>query len=168
MVNKNYTFPVKATGPANCIAPDGYFYGDLDFTWNFGIHWPVMTVEYVENQTGVNITAGAGGTNEKVEANLLKIARISRQYIMSRLPYDHTRRILEYRVAKDENIRREILLFQLEILQTWGGYNSLYRITDKYNQQSIGQAAIDFIEGTTVLIQYYTYALEDINYRGGY
>lgn len=167
MLNKNYTFPTKATGPANCIY-EGAYYGDDNFTWNFLVHWPVMTSEFVQAQTGVNILTGAGGSTEKVEANLLKIARISRQYIMQRLPYNEIRDILEYRVAKDEELLMQVLLFQLEILQTWGGYNSLYRITDKQNQQSIGQAAIDFVEGTTLLAQYYAFYLDKELIRGDY
>lgn len=159
MLNKNYTFPEKVSGPSNCLAPDGKFYGDSNFTWNFLIHWPVMTVAFVEAQTGMSITAGAGGSTLKVEANLLKIARISREYIMARLPYNQIRQKLEYRIAKDEDLLVQALLFQLEIIQTWGGYNSLYRITDKMNQQSIGKAAIEYIEGTTILAQYYSTTL---------
>ena len=121
-----------------------------------------------KGQTGINILTGAGGSTEKAEANLLKIARISRQYIMQRLPYNIIRDTLEYRVAKDESLLKEVLLFQLEILQTWGGYNSLYRITDKNNQQTIGQAAIDFVEGTTLLMQYYTLQIESHLIRSDY
>jgi hypothetical protein len=168
MLNKNYTFPTKSTGPSNCISSDGLYYGNLNFTWNFLIHWPVMTIDFVETQLGVNITAGAGGTTEKVEANLLKIARISREYIMARLPYNQIRQFLEYRIAKDTDLLLDILLFQLEIIQTWGGYNSLYRITDKQNQQSIGKAAIEFIEGTTALVQYYSRTLRPELIRSDY
>jgi hypothetical protein len=161
MINRNYTFPTKATGPANCIAPDSNYYGDDNFTWNFLIHWPVMSMDFVQSQLGVNLSAEAQlGSTEAAEFNLLKIARISRQYIMQRLPYNQIRDILEYRAAKDEELLKNILLFQLEILQTWGGYNSLYRITDKQNQQSIGRAAIDYVEGTTILIQYYNFTLD--------
>jgi len=161
MLDKNYTFPIKATGPISSMSQGGAYYGDNNFTWNFLIHWPVMTVDFVQNQLGINLlaAAGAGASLEQVEANLLKISRISRQYIMSRLPYNQIREILEHRVAKDKDLLIQTLLFQLEIIQTWGGYNSLYRVTDKNNQKSIGQAAIDYVEGTTLLMQYYNFTL---------
>ena len=38
-----------------------------------------------------------------------------------------------------------ILQFQLQILETWGGYQSMYRVKDSENNQSIGKAAIEFI-----------------------
>lgn len=165
MLNRQYTFPIKATGPSNCIY-DGQYYGDDNFTWNFLIHWPVMTVSFVQSQLAVNITESTGST-EKAEATLLKIARISREYIMSRA-VSISRKNLEYRVAKDEDLLIEILLFQLEILQTWGGYNSLYRVTDSQNQQSIGKAAEDYILGTDVFTRYYTWRIEDSDYRSDY
>ena len=58
---------------------------------------------------------------------------------MSRLPVI-SQQMLEYRVAKDIQVLEIILQFQLEILQTWGGYQSMYRIKDSENQSSIGQA----------------------------
>jgi hypothetical protein len=164
-INRLYTFPTKETGPANCIY-DGLYYGDLEFTWNFSIHFPVMTIDYANGMTGKNLATGAGSTL-LAEAELLKIARIARSYIFSRVPLI-ARNHLEYRIAKDEDLRNQILQFQLEILQTWGGYQSLYRVTDGDNQKSIGQAAIDFINGTDVFVTYYTWRIESEDLRSDY
>jgi hypothetical protein len=166
MLNKQYTFPTKLSGPGNCMAPDGQYYGNNKFTWNFDIHFPVLTIDYASDQTGKNLTTGAGST-ELAEAELLKIAKIARSYIFSRVPLI-ARNHLEYRIAKDEYLRNQMLQFQLEILQTWGGYQSLYRVTDSENQKSIGQAAIDFIKGTDVFITYYTWRLSPEELRGDY
>jgi NADPH-dependent 7-cyano-7-deazaguanine reductase QueF-like protein len=61
-----------------------------------------------------------------------------------------------------------MLQFQLEILQTWGGYESLYRVTDADNQKSIGMAAEDFIKGVDIWSRYYTWRLETEDIRNGY
>ena len=86
---------------------------------------------------------------------------------MSRVPVI-SRRQLEYRVAKDIDILEEILQFQLQILETWGGYQSMYRVKDSDNQQTIGQAAIEFISGTSVFATRYDWNVDDENYRKDY
>ena len=61
---------------------------------------------------------------------------------------------------------QSILQFQLEILQTWGGYQSMYRVKDSENQSSIGQAAEDFIRGTNLFAVRYDWSIE--RYREDY
>lgn len=163
MLNKDYKFPIKATGPSYAMR-DGFWYGDSNFTWDFLAHWPVLTIEFAEIQTGRNLSAAAG-SYELAEAELLKISRLSRSYIMSRLPVV-SQKMLEYRVAKDTEVLEIILQFQLEILQTWGGYQSMYRVKDSENQSSIGQAAEDFIRGTDLFAVRYDWSIE--RYREDY
>ena len=165
MMNRDYVLPLKTIGPSNCIY-DGLYYGTLKWTWNFDIHFPVVTIDYAENQTGVNITSAAG-TLQMAEANLLKIAKLARNYIFERVAVisrDH----LEYRIAHDPSLIQSMILFQIEILQTWGGYESLYRVTDTDNKTSIGQAAINYIKSTDVFTTYYTWRLDREDIRGGY
>ena len=80
---------------------------------------------------------------KKAEAELLKIARLTKSYIHSRVPLI-ARKHLEYRIAKDEDLLNEILQVQIEILQTWGGYDSLYTVEGWHNEKSIGEAAINY------------------------
>jgi hypothetical protein len=166
MLNKEYTFPTKVSGPANCQAPDAEYYGTLRWTWNFDIHFPVITVDYANSVTGKNLASGAGST-ALAEANLLKIATLARTYIHSKLAVI-ARNHLEYRIAHDTDLIQDMLQFQLEILQTWGGYESLYRVTDADNQKSIGMAAEDFIKGVDIWSRYYTWRLETEDIRNGY
>lgn len=165
MINKEYSFLTKEHGP-NALIHDGAFYGDSRFTWDFFTHWPVLTVEFAEQLSGKNLSTLAGSL-ELAEAELLKIAKISRLFIMNRIPII-SRRQLEYRVAKDTDILEEILQFQFEILQTWGGYQSMYRVKDSDNQQTIGRAAIEYIFGTTAFIGRYNWDVDAENYRKDY
>ena len=167
MLNHNYTFTEKATGPTNCMTSTGKFYGNLSFTWNFNMHWPVITLDYAENQTAKDLTIGAGGDATVAEAELLKIAKLSKTYIFNRLPLI-ARDMLEYRVAKDTELLQQILDFQIEILQTWGGYQSLYRVTEKDVYKSIGRAGEEFIRGTNVFATYYNWQIPDGALRGDY
>ena len=167
MLNKDYTFPIKATGPGNCIAPDGLYYGTDKFTWNFDIHFPVLTIDYAAGQTGENLLSLQNGVTEKAEAELLKIARLTKGYIHSRVPLI-ARKHLEYRIAKDEDLLNEIIQVQIEILQTWGGYDSLYTVEDGANEKSIGEAAINYIKSLDIFATYYTWRLEASDYRSDY
>lgn len=162
MINKEYLFPTKLVGPYNLIN-DGVFYGTEDYTWDFKLHWPHMSIDYVENNTNVNVIIPAG-SEEQAEANLAKIARISRLYIMSRVP-GPSQPILEYRVAKDIDVLEEVLQFQLEILQTWGGYNSLYK-TD--TEGTIGEAAELYFQGSSMNQRLYSYSVPMDKYRKDY
>jgi hypothetical protein len=166
MLNRDFVIPTKESGPSNCIAPDSLYYGNLNYTWNFSIHFPVVTIDYAENNTGVTLSSAAGSTN-MAEANLLKIAKLSRTYIFSKIPMI-ARKHLEYRIAHDEELIQDILNFQIEILQTWGGYESLYRVTDSENQKSIGKAAEEFIKGIDIWATYYVWNISTDEYRNGY
>ena len=166
MLNRGYTLPTKATGPGNSIAPDGIYYGTDKFTWNFDIHFPVLTIDYASDQTGKNLVSGAG-TTALAEANLLKIAKLSKTHIFSKLAVI-ARNHAEYRIAHDEELINDMLQFQIEILQTWGGYESLYRVTDADNQKSIGKAAEEFIKTVDIWTTYYTWRLETTDIRSGY
>lgn len=167
MFNKEYEFPIKEVGPGNCVAPDGLFYGNDKFTWNFDIHFPVLTKDYASDQTGENVIALQNGSNEKAEAELLKIARLTRAYIFARVP-SIARAHLEYRIAKDISLLIDILQAQIEVLQTWGGYDSLYTIKDGSNEKSIGEAAKNYIESLGIFSCYYSWRIEDDEYRRGY
>jgi len=166
MINHNYIFPTKISGPSNCIGPDSKFHGTDNWTWNWESHWPVITIAFGDSQTGKSLVAGAG-SSALAQAELLKIAKLSRIYIMNKIPLI-ARNNLEYRVAKDEDVLNTILLFQIEILQTWGGYQSLYRVTDTENKQSIGKSAELFIQGTDLFSTYYIWKIPTGNYRSGY
>lgn len=166
MMNRDYILPVKQTGPSNSIAPDGQFYGNIKWTWNFDNHFPVMTVDYAENQTGRVLTTAAGSLS-LAEANLLKIAKIAKSYIFAKVALV-ARNHLEYRIAHDTELINDMIQFQLEILQTWGGYESLYRVTDSTNQTSIGKAAEVFAQSLDVYSTYYTWRLDPLDIRSGY
>jgi len=165
-LNKDYVIPTKVSGASINIAPDGLYYGTLDYDWNFSIHAPVMTLDFASRQTGKNLAAGAGST-EIAEVELLKIAKISKAYKNNKIPLI-ARDILEYRIAHDTDLLNDELNFQLEILQTWGGYQSLYRVTDADNQKSIGKAAELFVNGTTLLVNRYNFYLDPALVRSGY
>lgn len=166
-INKDYSFPIKATGPGNCMSSDGLYYGTDKFTWNFDIHFPVLTIDYAAGQTGENLLALQNGSTEKAEAELLKIARLTKSYIHSKVPII-ARRHLEYRIAKDEDLLNEILQAQIEVLQTWGGYDSLYTVQDGSNEKSIGQAAMNYLNSLDIFTTYYAWRLEPSDYRKDY
>ena len=166
MMNHNYELPIKITGPSNCIADDGQFYGTLKWTWNFDNHFPVMTVDYAENQTGRNLSTGAGSL-QLAKANLLKIAKLAKTHIFNRVALI-AKNHLEYRIAHDEELINEMLQLQLEILQTWGGYESLYRVTDSVNQTSIGSAAIEYAKTLQIYSTYYSWRIPEGSLRVGY
>lgn len=163
--NKDFMFPVKALGPSNLMHNSKY-YGDSNYTWNFHLHWPVITKEYVEKYTGVDLEAAAGRDLRQADMNLLKIATLSRGYILGKLP-NVSRPILEFLVAKSSDYREEVLQFQLEILQTWGGYNSLYRVS-KDNYTSIGDAAEMYFKGSVLSQPFYSFNIPHGYYRKDY
>lgn len=167
MLNRNYTFPTKVSGPGNSIAPDGLYYGTDKFTWNFDIHFPVLTIDYAAGQTGENLISLQNGSTEKAESELLKIARVTKAYIQSRVPLIG-RKHLEYRIAKDTDLLNDILQAQIEILQTWGGYDSLYTVEDGANEKSIGEAAKNYLNSLDIFVTRYTWILEPSDYRKDY
>jgi hypothetical protein len=168
MLDFNYTLPVKASGPANCIAPDGLYYGTINWTWNFAIHGPVMTIEYAENNTGETLAEATAGSLVKAEAELLKIARLTKDYVMNRIASKDTKEKFEYRLAHDTDLINDWLIFQLNVLQTWGGYDSMFRVTDSGNQQSIGKAAEDYVKGLNIWSGKIKWEIPDGGYRSGY
>lgn len=167
MLDKNYTFPTKISGPGNCIGPDGQYYGNDKFTWNFDIHFPVLTIDYASDQTGENLLSLQNGSTEKAEAELLKIARLTKAYILSKVPLI-ARKHLEYRIAKDPDLLNEILQVQLEVLQTWGGYDSLYTVEAEGGEKSIGEAAKNYINSLDLFVTYYTWRIDPEDYRKDY
>jgi len=165
-LNKDYVIPTKVSGPSNCQAPDTFYYGTIRYTWNFDIHFPVLSIDYANSQTGQNLATGAGST-ALAEAALLKIAKLAKTYIFSKLALV-AKTYVEYRIAHDTELINDMLQFQLEILQTWGGYESLYRVTDAENQKSIGKAAEEFIKTIDIWSNYYSWIIEVTDIRDGY
>lgn len=167
MVDKTYTFPVKASGPSNCMASDSQYYGTNKFTWNFDIHFPVLTQEYVIDATGENTVNLQNGDTEKAEAELLKIARLTKSYIMSQVSTP-AHRLLEYRIAKDQDLLADVLQIMIEVLQTWGGYDSLYTVESSGSEKSIGEAAKNYIKSLDLFYTYYNWSIDNGDYRKDY
>lgn len=125
-----------------------------------------MTLDYVEDQLGVNLVVPAGSL-EQAEQNLAKVSRISRLWAMSKIPRVSTGH-LEYRVAKDPGVLQEVLQFQLEILQSWGGYNSLYRVIDGEASGSVGKAAELFFKMSSIGRSLYSFRIDEEDVRSDY
>ena len=75
---------------------------------------------------------------------------------------------LEYRVAKDPDVLQEVLQFQLEILQSWGGYNSLYRVIDGESSGSVGKAAELFYNMSSLSRALYSFRIDPDDVRSDY
>lgn len=164
-INKNYTFPIKSNGPGHLIH-DNQWFGTDEFTWNFKTHWPELTLDYVEDNLGVNLVVPAGSL-EQAEQNLAKVSRVSRLWAMGHIPTVSTTH-LEYRVAKDPDVLQEVLQFQLEILQSWGGYNSLYRVIDGEASGSVGKAAELFYKMSSLGRALYSFRIDPDDVRRDY
>ena len=125
-----------------------------------------MTLDYVEDQLGVNLVVPAGSL-EQAEQNLAKVSRVSRLWAMSHIPRVSTGH-LEYRVAKDPDVLQEVLQFQLEVLQSWGGYNSLYRVIDGEASGSVGKAAELFHKTSSIGRSLYSFRIDEEDVRSDY
>lgn len=125
-----------------------------------------MTLDYIEDNLGINLVIPAGSL-EQAEQNLSKVSRVSRLWAMGHIPTVSGGH-LEYRVAKDPDVLQEVLQFQLEILQSWGGYNSLYRVIDGEASGSVGRAAELFYKMSSLGRSLYSFSIDPEDVRRDY
>lgn len=136
-INAEFTFPEKENG----------LYGNLDYTWDFVNHWPILTIDYLENETGVNL-ASKKGNAELAAIELAKVSKLSKLFLFKQLLRE-TQYKLEYIIAKDQDVLYEVLQYQVHIFEAGfvdGGWLSMYETTDEYGIKStIGMAAEDYL-----------------------
>lgn len=158
-INADYTFPAKGDG----------LYGTLDFTWDYTSHWPILTLEYLENMTGINL-ADKKATTELANIELKKVMRLSKLFLFKQLKRK-TQFILEYMIAKDTVRLQEVLEYQIHIFEAGfadGGWISMYETTDEHGiKSSIGMAAEEFIHSSLLGIKSYNYYLPNNIIRDG-
>lgn len=158
-INEDFTFTAKGDG----------LYGTLDYTWDFTSHWPILTLEYLENMTGINL-ADKKATTELANIELKKVMRLSKLFLFSKLKRN-TQIKLEYMVAKDTVKLNEVLEYQVHIFEAGfadGGWISMYETTDEHGiKSSIGMAAEDFIHSSHLGIKTYGYSLATALIRDG-
>ena len=104
-INKDFVFADKGDGK----------FGTLDYTWDFTSHWPILTLEYLENMTGINL-ADKKATTELAEIELKKVMRLSKLFLFKKLKRV-TQFKLEYIVAKDNDRLNEALEYQVHIFE---------------------------------------------------
>jgi hypothetical protein len=159
-LNKDFTFPEKENG----------LYGNLDYTWDFDNHWPYLTLDYLENETGVNL-ADKKGNSELAAVELKKVSKLSKIFLMEKLRKD-AQYVQEYRVAKDNDLLYEALQYQVQIFEAGfvdGGWLSMYETTDEYGIKSmIGKAAEDYLFMSELRMNnYYNADIDVENFRDG-
>ena len=142
-LNTEFTFPEKELG----------LYGNLDYTWNFTTHWPELTLDYLENMTGVNLVTKKRGSTEQAEIELKKVSRLSKLFLFNKI-LSNSKPLLEYMVAKDQEKLYEVLEYQVHIFEAGfvdGGWISMYETTDQNSaKSSIGQAAEMFLSSSNL------------------
>ena len=158
-INKDFTFTAKGDG----------LYGTDDYTWDFTSHWPILTIEFLENMTGINL-GDKKATTELANIELKKVMRLSKLFLFKKLKRN-TQIKLEYMIAKDEDRLKEVLEYQVHIFEAGfadGGWISMYETTDEHGiKSSIGMAAEDFIYSSWLGIKTYGYTLLPALIRDG-
>lgn len=159
-LNTSYTIPSKENG----------LYGTLEYTWDFDNHWPILTSDYLEDETGVNL-ADVKGTSELATIELKKVSKLSKLFLFNKL-LRSTGMELEYFVVKDTEIMAEVLQYQVHIFEAGfvdGGWLSMYETTDEFGIKStIGMAAEQYINMSTLGIQRYDYYVDPDLMRDDY
>ena len=158
-INKDFTFADKGDG----------LFGTLDYTWDFTSHWPILTLEYLENMSGINLS-DKKSTVELANVELKKVMRLSKLFLFKQLKRS-TQFKLEYFVAKDNDRLNEVLEYQVHIFEAGfadGGWISMYETTDEHGiKSSIGMAAEEFIHSSLLGIKTYNYMLAPDLIRDG-
>ena len=158
-LNENFTFPEKENG----------LFGTDEYTWDFDNHWPILTNSFLEDETGVSLAAKKGNT-ELATVELKKISKLSKIFLYEKL-LKETQFKLEYFVAKDSEVLREVMEYQVQIFEAGfvdGGWLSMYETTDEYGiKSSIGMAAEDYLFTSSLRIQQYDILIDYTLFRDG-
>lgn len=150
----------KSKGAPLHIGPNGESYGNDKYDWSFELHWPVLSLDYYTLLTGENLAQNLDGNQTKAQAELFKIARLQKTYIKSLLGNQHVIKYIEYEVAHDSDLINQLLLGQIEILGTEGGYTSYFTVGDN-NQPSLGKQAEEFHKNLGIYQNYRHYIVDD-------
>ena len=129
-----------------------------DFIWNYDLHFPVPTVKYVVNNSGINVY-NWHTTNEEAQGNLVALARATQNYIFrGKLASDALG--ASYLIATNKDLLYKVLGIVLEFVVLYyssGSFLDLYKQEKNINYIPAVENAIN---GLAINANCSFYALE--------
>lgn len=105
---------------------------EVDFIWDYKLHFPIPTLQYIMNRSGIDILSKHDTTIE-AEGEVLSIVRTARNF-MYREKLNSEKRDIEYDMAHDIWLIYDVLEFVFEFIQlyyTSGEYDKLFMESTK-------------------------------------
>lgn len=99
------------------------------FEWDYVLHFPIPTANYVLNRTGIDIMSLKNNLEQQAKGELLLLTRTARNYIFRNKSVQQ-RRTIEWLIAHDIVTLMDVLEFVLEFIQiayTSGEYDNIFK-----------------------------------------
>lgn len=100
------------------------------FEWDYVLHFPIPTANYVLNRTGIDIMALKNNLEQQAKGELLLLTRTARNYIFRNKSVQQ-RKTIEWLIAHDIETLMNVLEFVLEFIQisyTSGEYDNIFKL----------------------------------------
>lgn len=100
------------------------------FEWDYVLHFPIPTVNYVLNRTGIDIMSLKNNLEQQAKGELLLLTRTARNYIFRNKSVQQ-RKTIEWLIAHDIETLMNVLEFVLEFIQisyTSGEYDNIFKL----------------------------------------
>lgn len=100
------------------------------FEWDYVLHFPIPTANYVLNRTGIDIMTLKNNLEQQAKGELLLLTRTARNYIFRNKSVQQ-RKTIEWLIAHDIETLMNVLEFVLEFIQiayTSGEYDNIFKL----------------------------------------
>lgn len=100
------------------------------FEWDYVLHFPIPTANYVLNRTGIDIMSLKNNLEQQAKGELLLLTRTARNYIFRNKSVQQ-RKTIEWLIAHDIETLMNVLEFVLEFIQiayTSGEYDNIFKL----------------------------------------
>lgn len=128
-----------------------------DYTWDYKLHFPVPTLNYIEQRTGQSMLARFNSV-QQAEGNLVALVRSAKNFLFkNRL--DEKEQV--YTIAHDRDRLYEVLEYILEFINfafTTGDYADFFKLENTSKKsQALESACRQFLGAKMILLRYIDY-----------
>mgnify|MGYP003483089833 CR=1 FL=1 len=126
-----------------------------DFTWDFKLHFPIPTLNYILNRMGWDVSKG--GNEVEARGYVLAIIREARNYAYAKTNIINSNRIkVEYMMAHNVNYIYEMLEYCMTFLQLAYTSGDLQKFYEVINAPRFNVPAINHAIGSLSFLKNYT------------
>jgi len=137
---------------------------EKDFIWDYKLHFPVPTIEYIYNRMGWNIKNGREYSEAK--GYVLSIVREARNYLYEKTQMTSMDRMrIEYIIAHEIEYIYDILEYVMSFMQVAYTSGDMLKFYEVLNRKEFNIPAINYALGNLKFMKKYSVPVV-VEYKG--